>query len=132
MATQSPIPAYVLGTACIGRGVMALVSPSKEYGHVGLPLEPVAEPKYPSQLGSASPLMYLKGIREISYGTIMVALQLQKLEDALTTVAAVLTFVRLGDGLIVWLHEGNDLRFRAWGHWITGAAFAGWVGWRLR
>lgn len=134
MATFSSIPAYVLGTACIGRGVMAMFSPRKEYGHVGLPLEshptsttnPAGGPStFPS------PLMYFKGLREISYGATLALLQWQGNEDAVTTFAAVLSLVRVGDGLVVWFNGGKKLRSRAWGHWITGAGFVGWVTWRL-
>ncbi|XXG99452.1 hypothetical protein Hte_005791 [Hypoxylon texense] len=127
MATFSPAPAYALGTACLGRGLMALLSPREEYGHVGLPLEsPVAASSSstadPSASGSgfASPLMYFKGIREISYGLALVALQRRGSEDALTTFAAVLSLVRLGDGLVVWLYGGDKLRWKALGHWVTG------------
>ncbi|KAI6085759.1 hypothetical protein F4821DRAFT_145008 [Hypoxylon rubiginosum] len=138
MSIFLPAPAYVLGTACLGRGLMALLSPRKEYGHVGLPLESqvAAIPSTTSKThangpdgGFASPLMYFKGIREISYGLVLIALQGQGSEKALTTFAAVLSLVRFGDGLVVWLY-GNELRWNALGHWITGAGFAGWVAWR--
>ncbi|KAL6410701.1 hypothetical protein AUP68_07131 [Ilyonectria robusta] len=100
MTIFSPIPAYALGAACFGRGVMGVLSPREEYGHVGLPLEshisasPPATADGGSTSGFVSPLMYFKGIREISYGLTMMALQRQGNEDALTTVAAVLTLVR--------------------------------------
>ncbi|KAH7120577.1 hypothetical protein EDB81DRAFT_814425 [Dactylonectria macrodidyma] len=135
MTTFSPFPAYILGTACVSRGVMAILSPREEYHHMGLPLEPntAAFPlSAANNSGSASPLMYFKGIREISYGLMMVALQRQRDEAALTTVAAVLTLVRFGDGLVVWFYGGEKLRFKAWGHWITGAGFLGWITWRWR
>ncbi|KAI1775478.1 hypothetical protein F4818DRAFT_50934 [Hypoxylon cercidicola] len=135
MGRFSLAPAYVLGTACLGRGLMALFSPQKEYGHVGLPLESqvAATPStIPSDSGGGlvSPLMYFKGIREISYGLVLVALQRQGSEGALTTFAAVLSLVRLGDGLVVWLYGGEKLRWKALGHWITGVEFIGWVAWR--
>lgn len=124
----SPIPAYVLGTACIGRGLMAILSPRSEYAHVGLPLEPGAGPGS----GFASPLMYFKGIREVAFGLTLVALQRQAADEAVTTVAAVLSLARFGDGLVVWLHGGEELGWKALGHWITGAGFVGWVVWRRR
>ncbi|KAH7139671.1 hypothetical protein B0J13DRAFT_66556 [Dactylonectria estremocensis] len=135
MTTFSPIPAYILGTACASRGVMALLSPREEYHHMGLPLESHAAASPSSTIGnsgSASPLMYFKGIREISYGLMMVALQRQRNEAALTTVAAVLAVVRFGDGLVVWLYGGEKLRYKAWGHWITSVGFLGWITWRWR
>ncbi|PNY21031.1 Uncharacterized protein TCAP_07292 [Tolypocladium capitatum] len=121
MATLfSPVPAPVLGTGCIGRGAMAIPSPRNEYGHVGLPLESGAA----GAGGVASPLMYFKGIREITFGLTLVALQRLGNEEA------VLSLARVGDGLDVWLHGGEALRWKSLGHWITGAGFAGWVVWR--
>ncbi|KAI0474057.1 hypothetical protein GGR56DRAFT_650121 [Xylariaceae sp. FL0804] len=160
-AAFSPIPAYVLGTACCGRGLMGLIAPRDEYSHVGLPLEATAsrsldsnpssiDPKQEEEPlpeseqhddddddddnnnGYASPLIYFKGIREITYGAALVALQLQGQERALTTFAAILSLARLGDGLVVWKHGGEALRWKAWGHWITGVGFLGWVACRKR
>ncbi|CAM1505965.1 Fc.00g116020.m01.CDS01 [Cosmosporella sp. VM-42] len=136
MAMFSPLPAYILGTACFGRGLMAVFSPENEYTHVGLPLESRANPSATHGLGSAgalglaSPLMYFKGLREISYGLLLVTLQRQGNQDAVTTFAAILSLVRFGDGLVVWLHGGESVRSRALGHWITGAGFVGWAIWR--
>lgn len=96
---------------------------------MGLPLE-APSPVEDASSGLVSPLMYYKGIREISYGATMVALQQQGLDRALTTFLGIISLVRFGDGLVVWLHGGPERRYRAWGHWITGAVFAGWVSWR--
>ncbi|KAJ3464551.1 hypothetical protein MRS44_009337 [Fusarium solani] len=125
MTTFSSIPPYILGGACVGRGLMALYSPRKEYGHVGLPLESLATPQSNQEHGGVSPLMYFKGLREISYGLTLMVLQRQGNEDAVTTFAAILSIVRIGDGLVVWLKGGEELRWRAMGHWITGAGFVG-------
>lgn len=127
MTTFSSIPPYILGGACVSRGVMALLSPRKEYGHVGLLLEPS---KVNTEGGSVSPLMYFKGLREISYGLMLMALQYQGNESAVTTFSAILSIVRLSDGLVVWMNGGDELRYKAAGHWITGLGFVGWVIWR--
>ncbi|KAM0498253.1 hypothetical protein ACHAP8_006337 [Fusarium lateritium] len=130
MTTFSSISSpNILGAACVGRGIMALFSPRAEYGHVGLLLEPG---KKSSKTGSVSPLMYFKGIREMSYGMTLMALQWQGNESAVTTFSAILSVVRIGDGLVVWMNGGDELRYKAVGHWITGLWFAGWVIWRLR
>lgn len=129
MTTYSPFPAYIFGAACVSRGVMASLWPRAEYDHMGLPLE-APSPVEDASSGLVSPLMYYKGIREISYGATMVALQQQGLDRALTTFLGIISLVRFGDGLVVWLHGGPERRYRAWGHWITGAVFAGWVSWR--
>ncbi|KAJ4181314.1 hypothetical protein NW755_011099 [Fusarium falciforme] len=130
MTTFSSIPPYILGGACVGRGLMAIYSPRKEYGHVGLPLESLATRPADHEAGGISPLMYFKGLREISYGLTLMVLQRQGNEDAVTTFAAILSAVRIGDGLVVWIKGGEELRWRAMGHWITGVGFAGWVIWR--
>ncbi|KAH7241590.1 hypothetical protein BKA59DRAFT_478853 [Fusarium tricinctum] len=127
MTTFSSIPSYILGGACVGRGIMALFSPRKEYGHVGLLLEPS---RNTNETGAVSPLMYFKGLREISYGLTLMALQWQSNESAVTTFSAILSLVRIGDGLVVWMHGGDELRYKAAGHWITGLGFIGWVIWR--
>lgn len=127
----SPLPSYILGTACIIRSLMATFSPRAEYGHVGLPLEGSDDQERKKRLGggSVSPLMYFKAIREFSYGATLVLLEYEGLERAVTTFAAVLAVVRLVDGWIVW-EFGEEEKKRAWGHWITGLGFVGWVGWR--
>lgn len=117
---------------------MGIFSPREEYGHVGLPLESTTAVVSPSvaaqQSGSldgyASPLIYFKAIREMSYGATLMALQWHGNEAAVTIFAAILSVVRLGDGLVVWLYGGDKLRYRAAGHWITGVGFVGWVAWR--
>ena len=131
MTTFSPYPAYILGTACMARGAMAILSPRAEYANIGLPLEP-APGVAPSSAGRTSPLMHFKGIKELTIGLALVALQAQAGDRAVTTYAAVLSLARLAEGVVVWLKGGDELRYRAWGHWITGAGFVGWVAWRVR
>ncbi|KAI1384741.1 uncharacterized protein F4822DRAFT_416113 [Hypoxylon trugodes] len=131
MPKFSPVASYVLGAACFGRGLMALIWPEEDYAHVGLPLESEATPPYDGpSLGFVSPLMYFKGIREMSYGATLIALQWGGNQRDITTFATILSFVRFGDGLVVWLKGGEKLRYRASGHWITGAGFLWWVLWR--
>jgi hypothetical protein len=115
--------ANILGTACAARGIMSMLTPREEYSHMGLPLAPTETP---------SPLMYFKGLREVSYGLALVALQTQGSDLAVTTFAAILTAVRLGDGLVVWFKGGERSRYKAWGHWITAAGMACWAVWRAR
>lgn len=101
---------------------MALVYPLQEYRNIGLPPE-----GHKAGPGEVSPLMYLKGIREMTFGTTLLALQFQQQETALTTVAAILSVTRLGDGFVVWFKGGAGLKLQAIGHWLTGIGFIGWV-----
>lgn len=104
---------------------------------MGLPLETgiaVASPAAGGVTngGFISPLMYFKGIREVTFGATLMALQRQGNEEAITSFAAILSFTRLADGLVVWLYGGDTLKTRAWGHWITGLGLFAWATWRWR
>lgn len=139
MTTFTPYVSYALGATCALRGVMAITSPRDEYAHMGLPLEPKAPTNTPPTMtkekndseGSASPLVYLKGLREVSYGLTFMAFQQQGHVEAITVFAAIVSLVRFGDGLVVWLKGGKE-RYRAWGHWIPGFGCLGWAIWRWR
>ncbi|KAL4877030.1 hypothetical protein BJY04DRAFT_222529 [Aspergillus karnatakaensis] len=97
MAILSPLPAYLIGTLCLALGVNGLFRPEEEYPRFGLPLEPPAPASTGTTItsaspnasrrtrssltstgngtGTVSPLIYLKSIREITYGLALVALQ---------------------------------------------------------
>ncbi|KAE8327218.1 hypothetical protein BDV39DRAFT_205072 [Aspergillus sergii] len=137
MATFSPIPAYVLGTLTLSLGCNALARPGPEYPRFGLPFESAASlasthgnNKRTLPPGAVSPLMYIKGIREMSYGLTLLALQYYGQETAVTIFAAVCALVGLADGFVVWANGGKALRMKAFGHWITCLGFGGWACWR--
>ncbi|KAJ6443180.1 DNA polymerase subunit Cdc27 [Purpureocillium lavendulum] len=149
MATFSPIPSYLFGTAFLGLSLSAILAPRREYARFGLPLEnttttattaaTTSDKKLFSHSGGnhddedtsfASPLMYLKGIRELTYGLALVALQRQGNEPAVTTLVGVLAFAAIGDGFVIWAHGGPRLRAKAWGHWVPGLGFLAWAFWR--
>ncbi|KAI1808631.1 hypothetical protein F4811DRAFT_500145 [Daldinia bambusicola] len=141
MSAFSPLSSYILGTACFARGLMAIFSPEAEYNNVGLPVDVDTKDPPPTDRSDdddesstifTSPLMYFKGIREISYGITLMALEWQGNTAAVTTFAAVLSLVRFGDGLVIWLNGGEKLKFKALGHWITGLSFLGWAARRWR
>lgn len=138
MAHESPLPAYILGAACIALGLHCFISPRAEYGRFGLPLEsPLPGPGRSDQrrlhpASSASPLVYLKGIREITYGLALIALQYQGNNAGVTIVSAILSLAGLGDGVVVWLYGGSGLRNKAFGHWATFVGFTSWAAWRSR
>ncbi|KAK6953485.1 hypothetical protein Daesc_005790 [Daldinia eschscholtzii] len=138
MAAASPLSSYILGTACFARGLMAIFSPEAEYNNVGLPSDidtedpPLKNQHDESSTIFTSPLMYFQGIREMSYGLTLVALEWQGNATAVTTFAAVLSLVRFGDGLVVWFNGGDKLKYKAIGHWVTGLSFLGWVARRWR
>ncbi|UNI20482.1 hypothetical protein JDV02_006563 [Purpureocillium takamizusanense] len=158
MATSfSPLPSYLFGTAFLGLSLSAILAPRREYARFGLPLETTTttSSSTPARViinhnnnnnnnsgsgsdgsdgsdGFASPLMYLKGIRELTYGAALLALQWQGNEPAVTTLVGVLAFAALGDGCVIWAHGGEALRGKAWGHWLPGLGFLGWAAWRWR
>ncbi|KAJ5587140.1 uncharacterized protein N7459_002905 [Penicillium hispanicum] len=135
MALFSPFPSYVVGGLCLALGSNAILRPVHEYERFGLPLESttsgVGRRSQPPLAGAASPLMYLKGIREITYGLALISLQYAEQDDAVTILAAVLSFAGLGDGFVVWGYGGDKLKKNAFGHWITFVGFAGWAWWRV-
>jgi hypothetical protein len=150
MATFSPLPAYCIGTLCLALGVNGLFRPEAEYPRFGLPLEPPAltnttttassgrsASAHPSpsprptgaSTGTVSPLIYLKSIREITYGLALVALQYQGEERAITTLAAMISLAGLGDGFVVW-NFGGERKGTALNHWGTFVGLLGWAAWR--
>ncbi|KAI4866728.1 hypothetical protein F4820DRAFT_241073 [Hypoxylon rubiginosum] len=135
MPFPSPPVAYVLGAGSILIGLHCFLRPREEYGRFGLPLEPA--PRHQKDgttptdtAGRASPLMHLKGIREITYGLALGTLQYLGQEDALTAMVGIVSLAGLGDGIIVWLNSGPELRHKAFGHWGAFVALAGWSWWR--
>lgn len=142
MNAYSPIHAYAIGAVGIGLGLHACLRPRQEYPRFGLRLES-AQPPHPREkasiatpeksnpdAGSVSPLIYLKAIRESSYGLALIGLQLQDNAAGVTTVAACVALAALGDGFVVWYHGGREARRKAWGHWAAFVGLAGWTGWR--
>lgn len=139
MADESPLPAYVLGAACITLGLHCLILPTAEYSRFGLPLESLAKTDISDErhrrltstaLRVASPLVYLKGIREITYGLALVVLQYHGNTEGVTIMAAILSLAGLGDGIVVWLYGGSEFRNKAFGHWAAFAGFSAWAAWR--
>jgi hypothetical protein len=116
MSAFSPVPAYSVGALLLGIGVHSFLRPSEEYERFGLPRE-------------SSPLMYLKAVRESTYGLAFIALQHQGHYAALTTVAAVISLAGLADGFVIWAH-GGPLRGKAFRHWGFFVVVAGWAWWR--
>lgn len=128
-------PTYIAGTACIALGLNSFLRPVHEYPRFGLPLEsslpldpsptPASQPK-----GLVSPLIYIKALRESTYGLTLIALQYQGLERAVTTMLVIMSLAGLGDGFLVWKYGGDGLKMKALGHWATFVGLLGWAWWR--
>ncbi|KAI0108119.1 hypothetical protein F4814DRAFT_441680 [Daldinia grandis] len=108
MPSSSPVPVYVIGAGCVFLSIHYFLRPEKY----------------------ASPVLHLKGIRETTYGLVLGALQYHGYDDAVTIMKAVMSLAGLGDGIVVWIHGGNEARWKAFGHWGAFAALAGWSLWR--
>lgn len=148
MNAFSPIHSYVLGAASVGLGLHAFFRPRQEYARFGLPLEPslplppvksttthpgptvkdTTDVQATGEGGSASPLIYLKGVREVTYGVALMALQHQDNAAGVTTVAGVIALAAVGDGLLVWFYGNNETK--AWGHWAAAVGLGSWAAWR--
>ncbi|PLB52128.1 hypothetical protein P170DRAFT_472037 [Aspergillus steynii IBT 23096] len=136
--TFSPLPSYLLGALCLVLGLNSFLRPSNEYPRFGLPFEsaPARKPSKPTNGANAnanciSPLIHLKGIRETSYGLALIALQLQRQETAVTTMAAICAFAGLGDAVVVWRFGNEEFRKKAMGHGLAFLGFGGWALWRV-
>ncbi|KAJ5713531.1 uncharacterized protein N7483_010712 [Penicillium malachiteum] len=84
----------------------------------------------PSRLGTASPFIYLKGIREITWGLNFLALQYYQQDFAITIFAGVVSLAELGDGWTVWANGGERLKMKAFGHLAVDLGTAAWFLWR--
>ena len=136
MSNFSPTPSYTLGGLCLAMGVNAILRPNQESERFGLPPRSHSPNKKSNITAKpscilVSPLIFLKGIREISYGAALMALEFTHQETAITIMATILSLVALGDGLVVWSYGGDHLRSKAFGHWASFVGFAAWSGWRF-
>jgi hypothetical protein len=147
----SSAPSYIIGTLLFGIAASALFTPRAEYPRFGLPLEKlptplsassssITKPSHSSSIvntisttteGAISPLIYLKSIREASYGLILVLLEAQGNAAGVTTFLIVFALVALGDGVLVWFYGGDELRYRVWGHWGAAVGLGAWAWWRI-
>ncbi|OKL62559.1 hypothetical protein UA08_02946 [Talaromyces atroroseus] len=121
---------YIAGTLCLALGLNSFLRPTHEYPRFGLPLETQTGTPSPSSKtnGSISPLVYIKAIRETTYGLALIVLQYQGQEQAVTSLLAVLSLAGLGDGFVVWNY--GQLKTKALGHWVAFVGFLGWAWWR--
>lgn len=139
MDASSPINAYVVGLGLHAMGLHALLRPRQEYARLGLHLES-AQPHQKDHQGAeiskqsavdVSPLIYIKGIRDVTYGLALVGLQYQGNAAGVTTVTAVVALAALGDGLVIWFRGRRDGRRKAVEHWAVGFLGLGsWAAWR--
>ena len=132
MSTNSSIPVYLLSGICVAIGAHCFISPKGEYERFGIPLEGLhagsGDKKVSSSTaaGTVSPLMYVKGARELCFGLNFAALQYQGLYAAVTTSLAVYSLAALIDGFVIWSRYPQ----KAVGHLAFGVGFAAWAAWR--
>lgn len=127
ISALNPIFAYFLGTGLLLIALNCFLRPRQEYGRFGLPLER-GQPN--AKTTSHSPLMYLKGSRELTFGLAFIMLQYQGNVDAVTTIAAIASLAGLVDGLVVWFNSGPELKHKTFGHLFAFVLLASWAAWR--
>lgn len=135
MNAFSPFNTYFVGFGSLGLALHAFLRPREEYPRFGLPLEPGRNDKAELAAGvptssPVSPFIHVKGLRELSYGLILIALQYQGNVAGITTVLGVTALVAVGDGLVVWFHGGKETRHKAAGHWVGSIGLGSWAAWR--
>lgn len=119
---------YAIGTGMLLLGLHCVLRPRQEYPRFGLPLEN-AQPNAAKSHGY-SPLIFLKGSREFTYGLALIVLQYQGNVSAVTTLVAIVALAGLADGLVVWFNGGRELKHKAFGHGFAFVVLAGWAAWR--
>lgn len=137
MTSFSPIPSYLIATVFTAFGILPFFSPKTDYEVFGLPLESSSnlgnkKPTSAPGEGAVSPIVYARGIRDVTYGLAYFLLQSQGNDAAITTFSGIVCVTAFADGLIVWLYGGEKLKGKAWGHWGTVVGLAAWAGWRAQ
>lgn len=78
--------------------------------------------------GFASPLVYVKGSRDVTYGLTLMALQWQGgQETAITTLTGVMSLAGAVDGFVVWFYGGDKFVAKAFMHWAAFITFGTWA-----
>ncbi|KAF4459902.1 hypothetical protein FALBO_13336 [Fusarium albosuccineum] len=121
MDALSSVAVYALGLACLGRGIMALDKPEREYSIHGLPSPD------PSHQAVTDPPIYMLAVREMSIGLYLLAHQYYGNRAAVACLLAVMAFIKWGDGGVVWLTGGEKGKSKALGHWFTGTVLLAWT-----
>lgn len=159
MDAYSPIHSYAVGALGLGLGLHALLRPREEYPRFGLPLEGAGAPPASNKedrihndktatpttttaaAHAVSPFIYVKAIREATYGLALIGLEYQGDKAGATTLIGIIALAALGDGWIVWVYGGdgggddneNSKKRRgkkAAGHWVGGVLLGAWGAWR--
>ncbi|KAE8153696.1 hypothetical protein BDV25DRAFT_136635 [Aspergillus avenaceus] len=132
MASLNSVPVYLVGSLCVALGLNCFARPAHEYERFGLPLESATPTRRRTtpDLGIVSPLIYLKGIREVTYGLTLIGLQFWGVATGVTVALAAFSLAGLGDAVVVWRYGGNQLRNKALGHGVTFVGMMGWAWWR--
>lgn len=126
ISALNPLFAYFLGTGMLLIALNCFLRPRHEYGRFGLPLE---NTRRAAKTKSHSPLIYLKGSRELTYGLALVVLQYQGNVDAVTAIAGIISLAGLTDGLVVWFN-GQGLKHKTFGHLFAFVVLGSWAAWR--
>ncbi|KAI1380616.1 hypothetical protein F4677DRAFT_192913 [Hypoxylon crocopeplum] len=142
MSRPSTTFVYACSALCIALGVHSYVRPRDEFARFGIPVPPESstpkqKPTPPSTTTTALekgegeyPLMHVKGIRDLTYGIALGAMQYQGLEPAVTIMVGVLSLAGLGDGFVVWMYGGERFKGKLWGHWGAFVVWGSWALWR--
>ncbi|KAG8160625.1 hypothetical protein KVR01_008889 [Diaporthe batatas] len=114
----SPTFAYFLGTGMLLIALNCFLRPRQEYRRFGLPLE---DSRTPAKKKTHSPLIYLKGSRELTYGLALIILQYQGNVAGVTAFAGIISLAGLADGLVT----------KTLGHFFAFVVLASWAAWRV-
>lgn len=97
---------------CIIRGIRSIITPGNQYYEFGVPREGSDDPV--SKEGTVSPLMYVKGIREIGYGVSMEVVGRLHDPRGVTGMLAVGAVMSVGDAVVVAVFGRGKYQMVLW------------------
>jgi hypothetical protein len=84
---------------------------------------------------SISPIVYARGIRDVTYGLLYLSLEATNAagtnDKALNIFSAIVCLTAFVDGYLVHKYGGEKLAGKKWGHWGMIGGLGAWVAWRV-
>ncbi|KAL4913608.1 hypothetical protein BDW62DRAFT_205378 [Aspergillus aurantiobrunneus] len=112
----------LIATTSLSRGIRCVFQPGSQYYEFGIPREGSTDPLSRTE-GAISPLIYVRGIREIGYSLSVYRVWILGNAQALTVLIGVAAFMSAGDMLVVLIFGRNNKQMVCY-HLLVAAYFA--------